>query len=130
MARTEERNPLHFVGSSKVDLSAFPEEVKEDIGYALHQAQMGQKSRAAKPLKGFGGAGVLEIVDGFDGDTYRGVYTVKFADVVYVLHCFQKKSKKGRKLPKPDSDIIKRRLKIAEEDYEAFLKKATKEAKK
>lgn len=87
------------------------------MGYALYQVQVGQKAHSAKPLRGFGGAGVLEIVEDHQTDTYRAVYTVKFSEVVYVLHAFQKKSKRGMATPKPDIDLIKRRLKMAEEDY-------------
>ena len=92
--------PVAWIGSSKADLSAFPEEVKDSIGFALYVAQQGGKHRDAKPLRGFGGAGILEIVDDFDGDTYRAVYTIRFAGRVYVLHVFQKKSKAGIKTPK------------------------------
>jgi len=108
---------LDFVGSSREDLRKFPEKVRQDIGYALFEVQRGSKPTSAKPLKGFGGAGVLEIIENLSGDTYRAVYTVKFEKVVYVLHCFQKKSKHGIKTPKQDLDLIKRRLKAAEEDY-------------
>jgi phage-related protein len=87
------------------------------MGYALYQAQVGRKAPSAKPLRGFGGAGVLEIVEDHQTDTYRAVYTVKFSELVYVLHAFQKKSKKGIATPKPDIDLIKRRLRVAEEDY-------------
>jgi phage-related protein len=83
----------------------------------LYQAQLGLKSASARPLTGFGGASVLEIVDDFQTDTYRAVYTVRFADVVYVLHAFQKKSKKGIATPKADLGLIKRRLRAAEQDY-------------
>ena len=110
--------PLDFIGSSREDLKEFPDEVKQDISYALFEAQKGQKSEAAKPLKGFGGAGVLEIIERCDGDTYRAVYTVKFREVVYVLHCFQKKSKSGIKTPQQEIDLIQRRLRVAEEDYQ------------
>ena len=89
-----------------------------EIGYALYFAQLGDKHPAAKVLKGFGGAGVLEVVEDHDGDTYRAVYTVKFAGAVYVLHAFQKKSKTGIKTPKPVLDLIKERLKLAEKDHE------------
>ena len=85
------------------------------MGYALHLAQTGLKHPTAKPLKGFGGAKVLEFVEDYQKDTYRAVYTVKFSDVVYVLHAFQKKSKKGAATPKPDMDLIKRRLQDAAE---------------
>lgn len=113
---------LDFIGSSRKDLKAFPEEVKDDIGYALFEAQEGKKPAAAKPLKGFGGAGVLEIIENFAGDTYRAVYTVSFKKVIYVLHCFQKKSKHGIKTLQHDVDLIKRRLKIAEQDYKTNYK--------
>ena len=109
--------PLDFVGSSREDLKEFPDEVKQDVGHALFEAQQGQKSESAKPLKGFGGAGVLEIIERFDRETYRAVYTVKFRAVVYVLHCFQKKSKRGIETPQQDIDLIKQRLRAAEEDY-------------
>ena len=92
------------------------------MGVALNHAQLGGKHPAAKPLKGFGNAGVVEIVDDFDGNTYRAVYTVRFKDVVYVLHAFQKKSKKGIATPKSDIDLIKVRLKFAQQDY-AMAKK-------
>lgn len=86
------------------------------MGYALYQAQVGRKAPSAKPLAGFGGAGILEIVEDHQTDTYRAVYTVKFSELVYVLHAFQKKSKKGIATPKPDIDLIKKRLRVAEED--------------
>ena len=116
-------NPLDFIGSSREDLKEFPDEVKQDIGYALFEAQKGRKSEAAKPLKGFSGAGVLEIIERFDGDTYRAVYTIKFREVVYVLHCFQKKSKGGIKTPQQEIELIQRRLKAAEEDYKAHYQR-------
>jgi len=87
------------------------------MGYALYMAQLGDKSPSVKPLKGFGGASVLEVVEDYDGDTYRAVYTVKFAGRVYVLHAFQKKSKHGIKTPQHEIDLIKSRLKRAEDDY-------------
>jgi phage-related protein len=87
------------------------------VGVALDVAQQGEKHEVAKPLQGFGGAGVLEIIDDFDGDTYRAVYTVKFKGVVYALHAFQKKSKKGISTPKEEIDLVKKRLKAAEEHY-------------
>lgn len=115
--------PVAWIGSSKADLSAFPEEVKDSIGFALYVAQRGGKHRDAKALRGFGGAGVLEIVDDFDGDTYRAVYTVRFAGRVYVLHVFQKKSKTGIKTPKAEINLIQSRLKRAEEDHKAWLER-------
>lgn len=106
-----------WIGSSRRDLKLFPGEVKDVMGYALYQAQVGRKALSAKPLAGFGGAGVLEIVEDLQTNTYRAVYTVKFSEFVYVLHAFQKKSRKGIATPKPDIDLIKRRLRVAEEDY-------------
>jgi len=110
--------PLYWVGKSLEDLKGFPEEVKDVMGYALHVAQYGGKASSVKPLKGIvPGSGVLEIVDDFDGDTYRAVYTVKFKEAVYVLHSFQKKSKSGIKTSQHDINLIKARYKQAEEDY-------------
>ena len=108
--------PVYFVGNSKTKLKGFPSQVKERIGYALYEAQLGNKAANVKPLKGFGGAGVLEVIEDHDGSTYRAVYTVKFGKTIYVLHCFQKKSKKGIATPKQEIDLIKARLKLAEED--------------
>ena len=112
--------PVRWVGSSKADLSAFPEDVRRRVVGALWEAQTGRKAPYAKPLKGFGGAGVLDIVDDFDGDTFRAVYTVRFAKVVYVLHAFQKKSKRGIATPRAELDLIGRRLRQAREDYEQW----------
>ena len=106
--------PLIWVGTSKKDLLGFPDSVKQIMGYAIYLAQNGDKHQDSKPLKGFGGAKTLEVVESYKSDTYRAVYTVKFEGVVYVLHCFQKKSKKGIATPKPDIDLIQRRLKDAE----------------
>lgn len=106
--------PLRWVASSKKDLMSMPEEVQDTFGYALHLAQVGQKHPDAKPLKGFGGAGVLEVVEDFQGDAYRAVYTVRYAEAVYVVHCFQKKSTQGIATPKPDVELIKSRLKTIE----------------
>lgn len=115
--------PVAWIGSSKADLSGFPEEVKDSIGFALYIAQQGEKHHDAKPLRGFGGAGILEIVDDFDGNTYRAVYTVRFAGRVYVLHVFQKKSKTGIKTPKAVIELIRSRLKRAEEAHNAWLER-------
>jgi phage-related protein len=112
-----DRKPIEWIGSCLKDLREFPEDVKDAIGVALDVAQQGEKHDAAKPLQGFGGAGVLEVIDDFDGDTYRAVYTVKFKGVVYALHAFQKKSKKGISTPKDEIDLVKKRLKAAEEHY-------------
>jgi phage-related protein len=116
--------PTEWISDAKDELSAMPDEVREEIGFALFYAQQGSKHESAKPLKGFGGAGVLEIVSKHDGDAYRGVYTVKFEGVVYVLHVFQKKSKKGNETPQPEIDLIKSRLKLAEEHYKTHYRKA------
>jgi phage-related protein len=113
--------PVEWIGSSRNDLQAFPADVQQMIGFALYRAQLGKKHPDAKPLKGFKGAGILEIVENFDGDTYRSVYTVKFAGIVYVLHSFQKKSKHGTATPQQDIDLIEARFKRAKEHYEAYL---------
>jgi phage-related protein len=103
---------------SQDDLRSLPKKVTFVFGYAILLAELGLKHPDAKPLRGFGGAGVLEVVENYDGDTFRAVYTVKFEGVVYVLDAFQKKSKKGSELPKVDLDRIKARLKMAEGHYE------------
>ena len=106
--------PLEWVGPALAELMEAPEDVRRSMGFALRYAQAGIKHDHAKPLKGFKGAGVLEVVENFDGDTYRAVYTVRFQDAVYVLHCFQKKSKKGIATPQATIELIKKRLKAAE----------------
>ena len=119
---SDDLRSLAWIGNSQKELRAFPDEVKDVMGYALHVAQAGGKHDAAKPLAGFGGAGVLEVVDDYDGDTFRAVYTVKFEDRVYVLHAFQKKAKKGIKTPKQEIDLVRNRLKLAEADYAVRVK--------
>ncbi|MFG0312643.1 MAG: type II toxin-antitoxin system RelE/ParE family toxin [Phycisphaerales bacterium] len=110
--------PVFWVGSARSDLRSFPEEVRTDMGFALWVAQRGGRPAQAKTLKGIvSGAGVLELAERHDGDTYRVVYTVRFADAVYVLHAFQKKSKRGIKTPRQEIDLIRSRLKAAEEHY-------------
>ena len=104
---------LEWIGSSKKDLQALPDEVMDTFGYALHLAQAGGRHAQAKPLQGFGSAGVLEIVEDWRGDAYRAVYTVRFEERVFVLHVFQKKSKSGIATPKRDMDLIRQRLKVA-----------------
>ena len=104
-----------WVGSSKKDLMAMPDEVKSAFGFALYLAQQGKKHQNAKPLKGFSGAGVLEVVEDCLGDTCRAVYTVKIDENIYVLHCFQKTSKRGIETPKQEIDLIRDRLKMAQE---------------
>src|SRR6266851_3664171 len=112
------QRPVEFIASAESDLAALPKPVKAVFGFAIFQAEIGERHPDAKPLKGFGGAGVLEVVEDYDGDTYRAIYTLKFKGVIYVLDAFQKKSKKGRKTPKQDMDRIKSRLKLAEQHYE------------
>jgi phage-related protein len=104
---------LIWLGDSLENLKNFPEDVKDKVGYCLHQVQIGKKPVKAKPLAGVKPA-VMEIVSDFDGNTYRSVYTVKIGTVVYVLHCFQKKSKQGIETPKQEIELIKKRLKEAE----------------
>lgn len=121
-----QKHNLQWVGSSREDLKEFPDDVREEMGYALYLAQCGEKSSDAKPMKGFLGAGVLEIVKNFNTDTYRAIYTVRFKGTVYVLHAFQKKSKSGIATPKKDIDLIQRRLKAAEEHHKGFYEKEKK----
>jgi phage-related protein len=106
--------PVIWVGSSRKDLQSFPRQVRVDMGQALYTAQMGDVDPAAKPLKGFGGTRVMEIVDRHDTNTYRAVYTAQFAGVIYVLHAFQKKSKRGAETPRKDIGLIRGRLADAE----------------
>jgi phage-related protein len=120
MANTSQPKPLFWIASTRDDLREFPNEVRQIIGYGLYLAQMGDKHLNAKPLKGFGGAGTLEIVADHDGDTYRAVYTVRFADAVYALHVFQKKSRRGIATPKREIERIRGRLRQAQEHYETW----------
>lgn len=106
--------PLGWVGGSKKDLMNLPADVRKFFGHALDFAQRGDQHSAAKVMKGFGSAGVLEVIEDDIGGTYRAVYTVKFEEAVFVLHCFRKKSKSGIATPKEDMDIIRARLKVAE----------------
>jgi len=110
---------LYWMGSSLDALRRFPEAVKDIVGYALYLAQESDKHPDAKPLRGFLGSGTLEVVADHQGDTYRAVYTIRFRDAVYVLHAFQKKSKKGIATPKHDMELIRTRLKQAHEHYKA-----------
>ena len=109
--------PLYWMGSAKKDLLAFPEAVKDSVGKALSLAQFGGKHPAAKPWKGEG-PGVLEIVEDHAGNTFRAVYTIRFAEAVYVLHAFQKKSPRGIKTARRDVDLVSERLKQAREEYQ------------
>jgi len=109
--------PAYWIGSSKDDISSFPLEVKSEIGFSIFSAQNGETPLNSVPLTGFGGSKVPEVIVNYDGDTYRAVYTVKFKDAVYVLHAFKKKSRRGIRTPKHEIDLIKARLKLAENDY-------------
>jgi len=111
--------PAVFVGSSRTDLRSFPGKVRQEIGQALFEAQLGDHPAKAKPLKGFG-SGVLEIRDNFEGDTYRAVYVVRFEGVLYVLHAFQKKSTKGIATPQRHLDLVRQRLREAETLHKAM----------
>ncbi len=128
MADLGSLKPVVWIGSTRKELGAFPEPVKDLVGYALYVAQQGGKHPDAKPLRGFGGAGVLEVVEDHRGDTYRAVYTVRLAGRVYVLHVFQKKAKSGIKTPRIEMDLIRERLKRAEEQHAEWIKQQ-KEAK-
>lgn len=106
---------LYWIASSQKDLLTMPKAVVSAFGYGLHQAQIGKQHVSAKVLKGFGGAGVLELIENDEGGTYRAVYTVRFGQSIYVLHCFKKKSKQGIKTPQEDMNLIDSRLKAAEQ---------------
>ena len=114
--------PVEWIGSSLNDLREFPEDIQQIMGFALYRAQQGKKHPDTKPLKGFKGSGVLEVVESFDGNAYRAIYTVKFEGIVYVLHAFQKKSKRGISTPKQDIELVKSRLKRAEDHYKMISK--------
>lgn len=117
---------LLWVSSSKKDLLTMPEDVITDFGYGLYQAQIGKYPDTAKTLSGFGGASIIELVQDHRNDTFRAVYTVKFSDAIIVLHVFQKKSKKGIETPKQDMELIRSRLKLAEEIYKDWKRKGNK----
>ena len=114
-----EPKPVVWIASSKRDLKALPKAVQRATGFALWRAQLGKHHAHAKTLKGFGSAGVLEVVEDHEGDTYRAVYTIRFAEAVYVLHVFQKKSHQGSKTPRADRALIEKRLRDAEELHKA-----------
>jgi phage-related protein len=116
MPASHSEKPLHWVGSAKKDLLALPDDVIDDFGYALGAVQLGATPAQAKPWKGEG-PGVLELLENHRGDTFRAVYTVRFAKAVYVLHCFQKKSPSGIKTAQSDIDLIHERLKLAQLHY-------------
>ena len=115
LGKGETLKPLVWVRGSKNDLKKFPRIAQSHIGFALKVAQTGGKHLDAKPMRGFGGASVIEIVEDYDGNTYRAVYTARFADAIYVLHAFQKKSKSGIATPKREIDLIEERFRRARE---------------
>src|ERR1700676_4563178 len=115
MVQEPSLKPVVWIGSGRKDLRAFPEPVQDHMGYALYVAQHGGKHHDTKTLSGFGGAGMVEVVKDFRGDTFRAIYTLRFAGAVYVLHAFQKKSKTGRETPRRDMQLIKQRLREAEQ---------------
>ncbi len=117
------RKPLHWIGSSKDDIRKMPENVKDVFGFAIDRAQIGGKHLDAKPLRGFSGSGVVEVIATEEGSAYRAVYTVKFKSAVYVLHVFQKKSKKGISTPIKEIAKIKSRLKVAEIHHQETYEK-------
>ena len=116
MLAAPSEKPLYWVGSAKKDLMVLPDEVVDDFGYALGAVQMGATPAQAKPWRGEG-SGVLELVENHRGDTFRAVYTVRFAQVVYVLHCFQKKSPSGIRTAQSDIDLIHERLKLLAQQH-------------
>lgn len=120
----DERQPrtLGWIASSRRDMRTLPKEVRRSFGVALYAVQIGETPPIAKPLRGFGSAGVLELIEDDAGGTYRAVYTVRYATAIYVLHVFQKKSKRGRETPQRDIDLIKERLKRAEELHALTMK--------
>ena len=124
MHETPASKPVVWIASSKRDLKTFPDEVQRGFGHKLWSAQIGEKHPEVKVLKGFGDASVIEIIEDWQGNTYRAVYTVHFPEFVYVLHAFQKKSRRGAQTPKTDIDLVKKRLRDAKREYES-----TKEAK-
>lgn len=120
MEQDRQPKPLYWVGSSKKDLQCLPEGVQQTVGFALHLAQSGGRHLQSKVLRGFSGAGVLEVVEDHDGNTYRAVYTVRLGVAVYVLHCFQKKSTAGIKTPQTDIALVRNRLKLAQAHSEGI----------
>jgi phage-related protein len=124
LGKGETLKPVVWIRSSKDELKKFPRTVQSHLGFALKVAQSGGKHPDAKPMKGFGGAGVIEIVEDYDRDTFRAVYTVKFAEAIYVLHAFQKKSKSGVATPRRDLDLIRERFRRAQELHTQSIRPA------
>ena len=121
--------PISWLGNTKQELSGFAEDIRDEVGQALFEAQKGGRHSSVKPLSGYGDAGVLEVISNYSGDTFRAVYTVRWPERIYVLHVFQKKSKSGAKTPKGDMDLIDARLKRLTELH-AQQAKLSKGAKK
>jgi phage-related protein len=121
MTPADTLRPLFWIRSSKRDYRAFPARVQDNLGFELFLTQTGQHPPSAKPLKRIG-TGTIELVENHDGDTYRAVYTIRYREAVYVLHAFKKKSKRGSKTPQSDIDLIKRRLRDAEQDHAVRFK--------
>ena len=113
--------PVIWVGSSLEDLRGFPSGAQDKIGTALQEVQYGFRPASIKTLSGFHGASILEIKADYDGDTYRGVYTVRFAEAIYVLHTFQNKSRHGSQTTKQDIELIQTRLKRAEVMHQEWI---------
>lgn len=120
---------VYWLGSSRETIKGFPKEVRHEIGFSLESAQLGGKAINVVPLVGFKGAGVLEVITDGEGGTFRTVYTVRFQDAVYVLHAFQKKSKKGIATPRQEIALVKQRLKVAEQHHEREVAKKVAEMK-
>ncbi len=116
------RKPVEWVGSSRKDMQGMPNAVKRTFGIALDEAQQGRKHHSAKPLHGFSGASILEIVENFSSDTYRAIYTVRFEEAIYVLHVFQKKSRQEIQTARPDVDLIRSRLQQAEVIHSEYVR--------
>lgn len=123
MDKSQAPRPVLWIASAKRDLLTMPSDVIDDFGFGLYQAQIGEYPDIGKTLSGFGSANVIELVQDHKGDTFRAVYTVRFQEVIVVLHAFQKKSKKGSGTPKQEMDLIHSRLKLAEELYKLWKKK-------
>lgn len=113
--------PILWIGSSKRDLREFPNDPRAEVGRALNVAQFGGRSGNVKMLRGFGGGNMLEVVEDYDTDTYRAIYTVRFARAIVVLHAFQKKSKRGGQMTQQDKELIQHRLRDARDVYEEWL---------
>ena len=116
-----ELKPIIWIGSSKDDLLEFPNIIKSELGYGLYYAQIGRQHVHSKPLKGFGGASVLEIIESDESGTFRLVYTIKMPKAIFVLHAFQKKSKHGIETPIKEIELVKKRLKEAQELYKEYI---------